>query len=108
MCAPPFNISILSSSYLPNPEGPRSHSDAFAVVVAKLGFKPAFIGSALSPCLLSEEGRENTARSLCGRRSQTRLLTRFHQQDGKQGRFPPALRQGCRIGRESCPLLSGV
>ena len=53
-----------------------TRSDAYAVVVAELGFKP-----------LSSAGRET-------------------------GRFPPAMRQGCRIGRNTCvspcPLTSGI
>ena len=49
-----------------------TRSDAFAVVVAKLGFKPSFL-----------------------------------KQGGKQGRFPPAMRQECCFGREPCPLALG-
>ena len=49
-----------------------TRSDAFAIVVAKLGFDP-----------LSSAGRET-------------------------GRFPPAMRHGRRIGREPCPLASGI
>jgi hypothetical protein len=57
-------------------------------------------------CPSSSEGRDHTVRRLCVSRSQTRLYSTFIKQGGTQGRVPPAMRQGCRIGRVPCPHAS--